>query len=628
VDRALRSCMSWILLAGLAFLLPGVPGASSTARMYFASDSLGEQPLREVREGERFWIVVIDADENVDCDARDNVWADVQASCGLARLSWVSYGPNGKDANGREFTDPYYEAYRGHFPGKAGSYAFDYFEETGTDTNTFVSRRSFQLGTRESFDEPRRGAHVLSNHLAPGGTWLDDFYLDKSPPVFPEASILSASGGSAVPPLAGDRLVGTYKDPTLGEQDIAFASIPVIRTEARMQWDRLEYDSHDAATLTIYDEDENLDSGAVEYVPVFILVSQLEWVHNDSDLTCCWRPSEQPDAMYVDWMCTLQKTGGVDGVTATSMVPSVASITVRNVYHSERNAFGIRGAKDGRYYFPYPSDYGTASPLGVAAASFYAEETGPGTGVFVLWLNNVVPELGFDRVRPRDALWAHYIDPTDGSETSSIAFIAADPPDALTASIAFCDAEGETMGSFAEEDAIFVRVTDPSHSGAYTLRGALWVEGIAFALVPLPGPLPVSIFQAEITGIARTPERAITALYTDPGNVAESISTTAILETEEEADVPPYVQVAPNPSSGSVTFRFIANDVPQAIRVSVISLSGSIVWEAEMREVAEIIWSGEDEWGQVLANGAYVYVLTISTTQRVRTEKGILVILR
>jgi len=625
--RVSRSCMSWILLAVLAFLLPGVPGSSSSARMYFASDSLGEQPLREVREGERFWIVVVDADENIDCDARDKTWADVQASCGLARLSWVSYGSNGKDQNGLGFTDALYESYRGHFPGKEGSYAFDYLEETGTDTDTFVSRRAFQLGARESFDVPRVGAHVLCNHLAPGGNWLDDFYLDKSTPVFPEASILGSSGGSVVPPMAGDRLVGTYKDPTLGEQDVASASIPVIRTAARMQWDRLEYDSHDAATLTLYDADENLDSGAVEYVPVFILVSHLEWVY-DRDCTCCWHPPQWPQAAYVDWMCTLKKTGGVDGVTAASTVPAVASITVRNVYHSERNAFGLRGAKDGRYYFPYSSDYGTASPLGVAAVSFYAEETGPDTGVFVLWLNNVVPDLGFDRVRPRDALWAHYMDPTDGSETSSIAFVAADPTDAPLTSITFCDAEGEPRGSFAEEDAIFVRVTDPSYSGAYPLRGALMVEGVAFDLVALPGPLPVSIFQAEIAGIARTPGRAITATYRDPGNMAHSVSATALLEVEEGDDAPPYVRVSPNPSSGSVTFRFVANDVPQAIRVFVISLSGCVVWEGEARGVAEIVWDGEDASGQALANGAYVYVLVVSTTERVRVEKGIVVLLR
>jgi hypothetical protein len=627
VVRVSRSFVSWVLLAGLAFLLPGVPGTSSTARMYFASDSLGEQPLQDVREGERFWIVVVDADENIDCDARDKVWADVQASCGLARLSWVSYGPDGKDANGRGFTDAAYEAYRGHFPGRAGSYAFDYLEETGNDTNTFVSRRSFQLGARESFAEPRRGAHVLCNHLAPGGTWLDDFYLDKRPPVFPEASIVGASGGSVVPPMAGDRLVGTYKDPTLGERDVASASIPVIRTAARMQWDRPEYDSHDAATLTIYDADENLDSGAVEYVPVFILVSHLEWVY-DRDCACCWHPPQWPQAAYVDWMCTLKKTGGVDGATAASTGSRGGSITVRNVYHSERNAFGVRGAKDGRYYFPYSSDYGTTSPLGVAAVSFYAEETGPDTGVFVLWLNNVAPDLGFDRVRPRDALWAHYIDPTDGSEASSIAFIAADPPDAPPASIVFCDAAGEVKSRFAEEDPIFVRVTDPSHSGAYPLRGALGVEGIAFDLVALAGPLPVSVFQAEITGIARTPARPITAIYTDPDNVADSISATAVLEAEEEVEVPPYVQVGPNPSSESVTFRFVASDVPLAMRVSVIGLSGYSVWEAEAQGVAEIVWDGEDASGQVLANGAYVYVLTVSTMQRVSTYRGVLVILR
>jgi hypothetical protein len=109
--------------------------------------------------------------------------------------------------------------------------------------------------------------------------------------------------------------------------------------------------------------------------------------------------------------------------------------------------------------------------------------------------------------------------------------------------------------------------------------------------------------------------------------VADSISATAVLEAGEEGDVPPYVQVVPNPFSESVTFRFVASDVPQVVRLSVISLSGCAVWEGEARGVAEIVWNGEDALGQALANGAYVYVLVVSTTERVTTEKGIVVIL-
>jgi hypothetical protein len=44
--------------------------------------------------------------------------------------------------------------------------------------------------------------------------------------------------------------------------------------------------------------------------------------------------------------------------------------------------------------------------------------------------------------------------------------------------------------------------------------------------------------------------------------------------------------------------------------------------------VAEVVWNGEDASGQALANGAYVYVLVVSTPERVRVEKGIVVLLR
>jgi len=89
------------------------------------------------------------------------------------------------------------------------------------------------------------------------------------------------------------------------------------------------------------------------------------------------------------------------------------------------------------------------------------------------------------------------------------------------------------------------------------------------------------------------------------GGLADAISTTALVETREEEEAPLHVQVAPNPFPEFVTLRFAADEVPQAIRVSVISLSGYIVWEEEVRGLAETVWNGDDESGQALANVAY-----------------------
>ncbi|MCK4571166.1 hypothetical protein KAT84_04360 [Candidatus Bipolaricaulota bacterium] len=66
---------------------------ASDAEMYFSSDKNGENRVTQVREGDQIWIVVIDPDEDIDCDVRDKVWTDVKVMDTKtgAHIVWRSY---------------------------------------------------------------------------------------------------------------------------------------------------------------------------------------------------------------------------------------------------------------------------------------------------------------------------------------------------------------------------------------------------------------------------------------------------------------------------------------------------------------------------------------------------------
>jgi flagellar hook assembly protein FlgD len=78
----------------------------------------------------------------------------------------------------------------------------------------------------------------------------------------------------------------------------------------------------------------------------------------------------------------------------------------------------------------------------------------------------------------------------------------------------------------------------------------------------------------------------------------------------------------PNPFTTSTAFVFTitGSQVPQNIRIQILTITGKIVREittAELgplhigRNITEFKWNGTDQYGQKLANGVYLYrVLT------------------
>ena len=380
---------------------------ASDAQMYFSSDKNGQNRVTNIQEGDEIWIVVIDNDQNIDCDIRDKIWPDLKIMDPKtgAYIEWDTCGYFGGDQD-------------------LGDTACDYLEETGADTGVFVSKRAFQVGSRLDFDIEPLNTHVVDvdgNDFK----WGDYLYTegDAVPDVGKAIRVLMN------PEQEGfigrfenmDTLIGMYQDPN-DATDVATAMMKIIDTEATISFDQDIYkDGNGTATLTVVDPDENLNCNEVEYVPVFILVNPGSWNPLDAVQTPGFSPTN---------FCMLKRTGGVND-TGTPATVINDPIRWYNIYNSgvwvDLEADGSDQPNPwvggGAYYVQYPnplnghdgqgSEFATASASGVTRVMFYAQETGVSTGIFQLNLNSILKDLGFTTLDVRDVLVAYYLDPND-----------------------------------------------------------------------------------------------------------------------------------------------------------------------------------------------------------------------
>ncbi|MCK4393078.1 hypothetical protein KAX17_09250, partial [Candidatus Bipolaricaulota bacterium] len=153
------SAMVFLLMALFALAT-----LATSAEIYFSSDSNGYNRVTLIQEGDEVWVAVYDPDEDIDCDVRDKIWTNVKIfdpKTG-AYIVWVSYMDANGDANGFAYDDPGYYPFKGHYPGgPVGYLGADYLQETGANTGLFVSKRTFQIGTREDFSHPEFGTHAI-----------------------------------------------------------------------------------------------------------------------------------------------------------------------------------------------------------------------------------------------------------------------------------------------------------------------------------------------------------------------------------------------------------------------------------------------------------------------------------
>jgi len=399
---------------------------ASDAQMYFSSDKNGQSRVTSIQEGDEIFIVVVDNDENIDCDIRDKFWTDVKIMDPKtgAYIVWVSYfDAAGVDLDGNGigetlYNSPNYVAHTGHDPGNdAGWLGADYFEETGPDTGVFVSKRSFQVGTRVDYQIEQGNTHVVDNtqraaEPAAGFPWdfqgghflysADDVvggsqglrgaFVAPNQAGWRHVGLWGAVGPltpatifaqysafitGALPPVApvqdwvGNYLLGRFEnmdslwgmyvdqnDPT----DVAIATGKIIDTEATVTWDQKVYkDANASATITVVDPDENLNCNQIEYVPVFIIVNPGSWnpVNKAPGPPAGnWNVAEFPSP---NSFCTLKLTGGVDPAAADNADPRFEPIRWYNWYMSGLADPWLGGDinnnqpnDEGAYFIEYP----------------------------------------------------------------------------------------------------------------------------------------------------------------------------------------------------------------------------------------------------------------------------------
>ncbi|MBU1048885.1 hypothetical protein KKG90_02560, partial [Candidatus Bipolaricaulota bacterium] len=103
---------------------------------------------------------------------------------------------------------------------------------------------------------------------------------------------------------------------------------------------------------------------------------------------------------------------------------------------------------------------------------------------------------------------------------------------------------------------------------------------------------------------------AITATYVDPTDPTDTSSDTiAILAGALTVDA---FYAAPNPFDAQVTFGFRGAGIASTMTVMVYDLAGAKRWEQTATDATKIVWDGIGDDGKPLANGAYLYVITVT----------------
>jgi len=431
-----------IVMVAALFTLAAV---ASDGSVYLSSDKNGQNRVTSIQEGDTVFVVVIDNDENDDCDVRDKFWADIKIldpKTG-AMLDWESWAAADVVRPVRNYVGRNGNLGNGH-----------YLEETGADTGVFVSNRSFQIGRRLAFAIEQGNTHWVGADFdgfdLAGAFWhtnQGDFEYNagvrwnwnRIVPAFP-AGIRAFVGQLEGKFENLDTLIVMYQDQN-DPTDVAVSMAKIIDTTATISWDKTLYkDANTSATITVVDPDENLNCDMIEWVPVFVIVNPGSW-----------NPIQTNSA---NDFCSLKRLGGVAPAAA---LPAAAAAPIAspvrgaiagwgsamfwfNIYNSGSTQAGVnlvaatpvlpaQPDDDGSWYLQYPNAFNslgvgavgdgrgaifnTRTRNGETRVSFYAQETGPDTGVFQLNLNSILLDLGFVSLDVGDVLVAYYLDPND-----------------------------------------------------------------------------------------------------------------------------------------------------------------------------------------------------------------------
>jgi len=258
-------------------------------------------------------------------------------------------------------------------------------------------------------------------------------------------------------------------------------------------------------------------------------------------------------------------------------------------------------------------------------------ETGADTGEFVsvtcvdlVSTYECVPTLG---VLPGDTILAAYQDPSNHSDVAWISIKVSNGGAETVgrSSTSFVDASGNPVAAYVEGELVYVRVDDPTLAGAGTVNDALSVQGAKVDLAPLAGETP-GVFMTAGLDLDAKPGDTITAAYADPTDPTDTSSATVRVVAGELSVERFYA--TPNPASADVTFAFVGQGLANLFSASVYDLRGRLMWRGQAVDALSLSWDGRAESGDLVANGAYIYLVSASTGTGHYEGKGTLFIHR
>ena len=171
--------------------------------------------------------------------------------------------------------------------------------------------------------------------------------------------------------------------------------------------------------------------------------------------------------------------------------------------------------------------------------------------------------------------------------------------------VVFTDANGATVTQYTDTDTVYVKVTDASHAGATMLADAIEIDGVTYD-VTASGT--TGTFVSGGLDIQLTAGESVTVTYTDPNDSADTDSATATVIASELNVTGFYA--GPNPFDDEVAFAYDGSGIATTFSVEVYDLAGHLVWAKTEANTALVVWTGVNQSGDTLANGAYIYVIT------------------
>jgi len=257
-------------------------------------------------------------------------------------------------------------------------------------------------------------------------------------------------------------------------------------------------------------------------------------------------------------------------------------------------------------------------------------ETGVATGEFVsvtcVDLASQYVTAPSLNVLPGDTLLAAYNDPSNHSDAVWISLrVGQGGAGGIGSSLMFVDAEDRPVAAYLFGDPIYVKVVDLSLSGAGTIPDAVTIDGGTYSLASHPSGEP-GVFLVGPLDLGCGVGETLTATYVDPSDPRDTSSAT-VQVVASELNVERFY-AGPNPFDDVVAFSFDGQGLAETFSVSVYDLRGRRLWTGKDTNVLGVTWDGRNIRGDLVANGACIYVVTATGSGKTFDGKGTLFVRR